>query len=98
MARLARLELRSGTSDGGGGEPIASVAVPGGAVQILASEAFDAAELEHRRTERRRTLEAEIGRAELKLANRGFVEKAPPAVVEGEREKLARFVAELAQL
>jgi len=98
VARLARFEFGSGAGDGSPGDPIASVVVPGGAIHVLASEAVDAEEAVRRRTERRRALEAEIGRAELKLANRGFVEKAPPAVVEGEREKLARFVAELAQL
>ena len=41
-------------------------------------------------------LEAEIARAEGKLANEGFVKKAPPEVVEREREKLERFRAELA--
>ena len=41
---------------------------------------------------------AEIERSEGKLANPGFVEKAPPAVVEAEREKLARLRAELEAL
>jgi valyl-tRNA synthetase len=99
VARLARLELGSDAAVADSGtEPIASVAVPGGLIHVLASEAVDVEEVERRRAARRRALEAEIGRAELKLANRGFVEKAPPAVIEGEREKLARFQAELAEL
>ncbi len=48
--------------------------------------------------ERRQTLAQEIERAEGKLANEGFVAKAPPAVVEAERDKLARLRDELAAL
>jgi valyl-tRNA synthetase len=99
VGRLARLELGSEVAaEDSGNEPIASVAVPGGLIHVLASEAVDVEDVERRRAARRRALEAEIGRAELKLANRGFVEKAPPAVIEGEREKLARCQAELAEL
>jgi valyl-tRNA synthetase len=45
--------------------------------------------------ERRATLRSEIERAERKLANEGFVAKAPPAVVESERAKLERLRTEL---
>ena len=38
---------------------------------------------------RRAWLDTEIARAEKKLANQGFVAKAPEAVVEAERAKLA---------
>ena len=40
----------------------------------------------------------EIKRAEGKLANEGFVAKAPPQVVQAERDKLARLQAELEAL
>ena len=43
----------------------------------------------------RSRLQAEIARAEQKLANERFVEKAPAEVVEAEREKLARYRREL---
>ena len=43
-------------------------------------------------------LQAEIKRAEGKLANQGFVAKAPEAVVAAEREKLERLKAELVEL
>jgi valyl-tRNA synthetase len=43
-------------------------------------------------------LESEISKAELKLANASFVEKAPPAVVAQERERLARFSSTLAEV
>jgi valyl-tRNA synthetase len=90
LARLARLAF---TSDGA--EPVASVPVPGGTVEILPSEDVDLEGAERRLAARRAKLEAEIDRAERKLANEGFVAKAPPEVVAAEREKLGRLQAEL---
>jgi valyl-tRNA synthetase len=95
VARLARLELAPVEVDG---DAIASVAIPGGAVQILPSDAIDLEGAERRKAERRAVLEKEIARAEGKLSNDGFVKKAPPDVVDAEREKLARFRAELEEL
>ena len=93
VARLARVEWSAN-----GTQPVATVPVPGGSVAILASDAVDT-EAEARRTaEQRKRLEGEIARAEGKLANRGFVDKAPAQVVEAEREKLARLQAELEAL
>ena len=93
VARLARVEWSED-----GGEPVASVPVPGGAVAVLASDAVDT-EAEARRTEERRArLQADVARAEAKLANRGFVDKAPEPVVEAERDKLARLRSELGAL
>jgi valyl-tRNA synthetase len=66
-------------------------------VAVLAVEAdLDAA---RRRAEaRKRQLESEIDRAERKLANQGFVTKAPPDVVEAERGKLEDLRAQLEAL
>ena len=94
MAALARFDL-----DGTGGlEPVATVAIPGGAVGVLASDAVDLGAAERRLEDERARLRGEIERAERKLANEGFVAKAPEAVVAAEREKLARLRAELEAL
>ena len=65
---------------------------------MLASDAVDT-EAEAKRAAAERTrLEGEIKRAEGKLANQGFVAKAPAQVVDAERDKLARLQAELEAL
>jgi valyl-tRNA synthetase len=90
LERLARVAF---TSDGA--QPVASVPVPGGAVEILPSDDVDLEGAERRLAARRARLEAEIARAEQKLGNQGFVAKAPPEVVQAERDKLERLRAEI---
>jgi valyl-tRNA synthetase len=90
LARLTRLSFSEP-----GGEPAVSVQVPGGEVEILASEHLDLGAAERKRAAQREELEAEIERSERKLANAGFVAKAPREVVQAERDKLARLRAEL---
>jgi valyl-tRNA synthetase len=95
LARLARLELDDHVLDQ---EAMATVAIPGGTVEILRSDGIDGGALDDRLAARRAKLGAEIGRAERKLANQQFVAKAPPAVVSAERDKLDRLRTELAGL
>jgi len=90
IGRLARLEF----VDGGDEEAVATV----GPIEILSSDDISAADLAARVEARRSSLEAEIARAEGKLANAGFVKKAPAEVVQREREKLDRFRTELETL
>jgi valyl-tRNA synthetase len=90
LARLARMAF---TADGA--EPVATVPVPGGTVEILPSEDVDLEEARRRVAAQRAKLEAEIERAERKLANQAFVAKAPPEVVQAERDKLQRLRTEL---
>jgi valyl-tRNA synthetase len=96
VSRLARMQFMDGSANGA--ETVATVAIPEGAVQILASPELDLAGARARVDERRAKLLAEIDRAERKLANEGFVAKAPAEVVEAERGKLARLHAELESL
>ena len=87
VARLSRFEF---VSDGTA-EALAELPIPGGSVQVLPSEAFDPDEAEGRLAARREQLEQEVARAEGKLSNESFVSKAPPEVVEAEREKLREY-------
>jgi valyl-tRNA synthetase len=96
IARLARFEWVDGDSPDG--DVLATVPIPGGGVQVLPSDAFDAAEVRARLEKRREQLRAEIARAERKLANEGFVAKAPAAVVEEERRKLEEYREALRRL
>ncbi len=93
VARLARFEF--GAADGdGGGEPLATI----GTVEILPSAELDAEAVAERLSERRAKLRSEVERAEKKLANEGFVAKAPAEVVDEERRKLDDYRAELEEL
>ncbi|HEY2766797.1 MAG TPA: valine--tRNA ligase [Solirubrobacteraceae bacterium] len=99
LARLGRLELQDGDAGQIDGEaPIASVAIPGGTLEVLAADGLDLAAAEQRRAAAYAKLEGEIARVQGKLANAGFVEKAPADVVAGEREKLERLQGELEAL
>jgi valyl-tRNA synthetase len=93
VSRLARVEWSSD-----GDDPVATVGVPGGSVLVLASDAVDVEAEQRRARERAQKLRAEIARAEGKLANEGFVSKAPPPVVQAERDKLERLKRELEEL
>jgi valyl-tRNA synthetase len=96
LARLSRFELTvNGSPDG---DVVAVVPVPGGAVQVLPSDAFDPEEGRRRIEARREQLRSEIQRAERKLANEQFVAKAPLAVVEEERRKLNEYREALRRL
>jgi valyl-tRNA synthetase len=96
VARLARFEFVRGASTDG--DVLATVPIPGGAVQVLPSEAFDPADAEKRIAARRESLREEVERAERKLANERFVERAPAHVVDEERRKLEEYRAALRRL
>jgi len=94
LARLARLNL----SDDAGATSAATITVPGGTVQVLASGAFDPAEARRKAQQQLATLDQEIARAEAKLAQAGFTERAPQAVVQAERDKLERLQVQRGRL
>jgi valyl-tRNA synthetase len=96
LGRLARVEfVDSAAADG---DVLTSVPLPGGAAQVMRSDAFDPDEANKRIGARREQLGKEIERLERKLANEQFVTKAPPEVVEAERRKLAEHRAALRDL
>ncbi|HEX8751893.1 MAG TPA: valine--tRNA ligase, partial [Solirubrobacterales bacterium] len=89
VARLSRFQFAPD-----GGDPVASV----GPVRVLPSADLDAEAVAGRLEKRREELRSEVERAERKLANEGFVAKAPAEVVEEERGKLERYRSELDEL
>jgi valyl-tRNA synthetase len=96
IERLGRLTISS--NGAGAGEPAGSIPVPGGVIEILATDDVDLEAAAEKQRRKRKELESEVERAEKKLANTGFTDKAPPAVVEAERAKLAALKAELEAL
>ena len=76
MALLARLDLNSESSNGS--EPAATVPIPGGALEILATADVDLGAAQRKQDAKRQELTADIARAKGKLANAGFVAKARP--------------------
>ena len=95
LARLARFDF---VTDEDGATPLAELPIPGGSVQVLPSDAFDPDEAAGRLAARRAQLEQEVARAEGKLANEGFLSKAPTEVVEAERAKLDEYRSALERL
>ena len=67
-------------------------------MRIHASGEFDADALRARVDARREELRKEVERGEKKLANKGFVDKAPAEVVQEERDKLEAYRRELESL
>jgi valyl-tRNA synthetase len=101
IERLARLSFSPADSPPATSAPAdsaASVPIPGGTIEILPTDELDPRAAEEKRAAQRAKLQAEIARAEAKLANPGFVSKAPAPVVQAEREKLARLREELESL
>jgi valyl-tRNA synthetase len=96
VAKLARFSLAE--DDGNGAAPVATIAIPGGAVDVLASKVVDLDAARQRLVRAREQLELEIVRAVSKLENERFVAKAPRPVVAAERAKLDRLRGELAAL
>lgn len=94
LAALAKLDLAAHD----GNAPVVVVPIPGGTVEVLSAEGLDLDAAERRRGAARERLRQDIERVQRKLANAGFVEKAPAEVVAAEREKLQTLTAELEAL
>jgi valyl-tRNA synthetase len=100
IARLARLSFDAldALDAEAAGETVATIGVAGGTIEVMASGDLDVEATIRKREARAAVLNVEIERAERKLANEGFVSKAPPDVVQAERDKLERLRAELRAL
>ncbi|MGZ8599706.1 MAG: class I tRNA ligase family protein, partial [Actinomycetota bacterium] len=74
-----------------------TVTLTAGAV-YLPPDLFDVEAERARLSKQRAELDTDLARVRGKLANDGFVAKAPPEVVAGEREKAARMLQQLADV
>ena len=68
------------------------IATDSGSLYIPLSEVIDFEKEKARLNAEMKKNDSEIERLEKKLSNEGFVAKAPAAVIEGERAKLAKYL------
>lgn len=79
-------------------ENAVSVVASGAAIYLPLDSLIDTEKERARLSKEKKKLEQEIFRINTKLANQGFLAKAPPALIESEREKLENFAAMLAKV
>jgi valyl-tRNA synthetase len=89
LARLSEISLVPQLPDGDA--VVASPVAAAGAARVMLKVEINVAAERERLAKEIAKLVAEIGKAEGKLGNPAFADKAPPAVVAQERERLAGF-------
>jgi valyl-tRNA synthetase len=97
-ARLAGVTIPASEPPGPGTPGDVRVVVGGETVVVALGEAIDVERERNRLRERLSAAEADLQRAEGKLANPGFRDKAPEDVVLAEKHKVERFEREAASL
>jgi valyl-tRNA synthetase len=96
VGRISTLEI---VADDAGLPPSATASVDGRTICSPLAALIDDPDAELARLAKRRTKTSqEIGRAEAKLSNQNFVANAPPQIVEQERQRVADFRREIAQI
>jgi valyl-tRNA synthetase len=97
LSRLSEVKLFDDAPSWAAAAKAAPVAVVGATRLCLYME-IDVAAEKTRLTKEAARLEAEIAKANGKLSNESFVAKAPPAVIEQERKRIADFTAALEKI
>lgn len=97
LAKLSEVRIFDDEASWAAAAQAAPVAVAGDARLCLYMEIDTAAEKVRLGKEATR-LEGELAKAQAKLANEAFVAKAPPAVIEQERKRIADFTASLEKI
>lgn len=98
LAKLQDAQDAQGAEDEQDAQELASVSIPGGSVTVFATADVDSNAEQERLVARRKLLKSEIARAQGKLSNKKFVERAPKAIVDEEREKLGKLEQELTDI
>ena len=75
-----------------------SIVVSGATIYLPLDSLVDTEKERTRLSKEKKKLEDEISRIDSKLGNQGFISKAPPALIETEREKRENFAAMLAKI
>jgi len=96
LSSADKVEVRD--SNDGLGEDYVQIVLEKANVFIPLSELIDFEKEVERLNKERENLISEIKRAEGKLANKGFTDKAPEKVVNEEREKLEKYRGMLAEV
>jgi valyl-tRNA synthetase len=97
LAKLSEVKVFDDEASGQAAARRRPVAVVGEARLCLHME-IDVAAEKARLGKESRALEGEVAKANGKLGNEAFVAKAPPAVIEQERKRIADFTATLERL
>jgi valyl-tRNA synthetase len=97
LAKLSEVKVFDDEASWAAAAQAAPVAVIG-ETRLCLFMAIDAAAEKLRLGKEASRLEGELAKARGKLANEAFVAKAPPAVIEQERKRIADFTATLGKL